>query len=120
MTREIVAPPRSGLAALAILIPILFLAVAGLVRAALNGARLPALLCGLAIAGAVALLCGLFMVQPNQARVLQLFGRYVGSVKDAGLRWANPFYTKKSISLRVRNFESSHLKVNDLDGNPIE
>jgi regulator of protease activity HflC (stomatin/prohibitin superfamily) len=120
MTRELVAPPRSGLAALAILVPILFLAAAGLVRSAVNDARLPALLWGLTIVGALALLCGLFMVQPNQARVLQLFGRYVGSVKDPGLRWANPFYTKKSISLRVRNFESSRLKVNDLDGNPIE
>jgi len=60
------------------------------------------------------------MVNPNEARVLQLFGSYVGTAKQPGLRWANPFYTKKRISLRVRNFESSHLKVNDSDGNPIE
>ncbi len=66
------------------------------------------------------LLCGLFMVQPNQATVLQLFGRYVGTVKTDGLKWSNPFYTKKRISLRVRNFESNKLKVNDHDGNPIE
>jgi len=66
------------------------------------------------------LLCGLFMVQPNQAAVLQLFGRYVGTVRADGLKWANPFYTKKRISLRVRNFESNKLKVNDHDGNPIE
>jgi regulator of protease activity HflC (stomatin/prohibitin superfamily) len=66
------------------------------------------------------LLCGLFMVQPNQAVVLQLFGRYVGSVKTAGLKWSNPFYSKKRISLRIRNFESNKLKVNDHDGNPIE
>src|SRR5918999_723413 len=63
---------------------------------------------------------GLFVVNPNEARVLQLFGDYVGTAKVAGLRWANPFYTKKRISLRVRNFESSHLKVNDSEGNPIE
>ena len=63
---------------------------------------------------------GFFMVNPNEARVLQLFGSYVGTAKQPGLRWANPFYTKKRISLRVRNFESSHLKVNDSDGNPIE
>jgi regulator of protease activity HflC (stomatin/prohibitin superfamily) len=63
---------------------------------------------------------GFFTVHPNEARVLQLFGRYVGTVKDPGLRWANPFYTKKRISVRVRNFESSRLKVNDADGNPIE
>ncbi len=65
-------------------------------------------------------LAGLFTVAPNEARVLQLFGAYRGSVRDEGLRWANPFYTKKRISLRVRNFESAKLKVNDTDGNPIE
>jgi regulator of protease activity HflC (stomatin/prohibitin superfamily) len=63
---------------------------------------------------------GLFVVNPNEAKVLQLFGRYAGSVKVAGLRWANPFYSKRRISLRVRNFESSRLKVNDNEGNPIE
>src|SRR5688572_26151310 len=68
----------------------------------------------------IVLLCGLFMVQPNQATVLQLFGRYVGTVKTDGLKWSNPFYTKKRISLRVRNFESNKLKVNDHDGSPIE
>jgi regulator of protease activity HflC (stomatin/prohibitin superfamily) len=66
------------------------------------------------------LLTGLFVVNPNEARVLQLFGSYAGTAKVAGLRWANPFLTKKRMSLRVRNFESSHLKVNDADGNPIE
>jgi regulator of protease activity HflC (stomatin/prohibitin superfamily) len=63
---------------------------------------------------------GFFVVGPNEAQVLQLFGAYAGSAKIAGLRWANPFYTRKKISLRVRNFESSHLKVNDAEGNPIE
>ena len=68
----------------------------------------------------VFLMAGLFIVNPNQARVLQLFGSYAGTAKVAGLRWVNPFYSKKLISLRVRSFESSHLKVNDKDGNPIE
>jgi regulator of protease activity HflC (stomatin/prohibitin superfamily) len=63
---------------------------------------------------------GLFVVNPNEGRVLQLFGDYVGTVKTPGLRWANPLYTKRRISLRVRNFESARLKVNDQDGNPIE
>lgn len=63
---------------------------------------------------------GLFVVNPNEGRVLQLFGDYKGTVKTAGLRWANPFYTKRHVSLRVRNFESQRLKVNDADGNPIE
>jgi len=65
-------------------------------------------------------LAGLFTVQPNRGVVLQLFGRYVGTVRAPGLRWANPFYSKRSISLRVRNFETSKMKVNDQDGNPIE
>jgi regulator of protease activity HflC (stomatin/prohibitin superfamily) len=63
---------------------------------------------------------GFFMVQPNQAAVLQLFGKYVGTERTAGLRWTNPFYGKRAISLRTRNFESSKLKVNDHLGNPIE
>jgi regulator of protease activity HflC (stomatin/prohibitin superfamily) len=66
------------------------------------------------------LLFGHFMVHPNQGRVLQLFGKYRGTAKTQGLRWANPLLTKKRVSLRVRNFESSRLKVNDSDGNPIE
>jgi len=74
----------------------------------------------LAVAFSLLLLCGLFMVNPNEGKVLQLFGRYVGTVKEPGLRFANPLYAKKRISMRVRNFESGRLKVNDLDGNPIE
>jgi hypothetical protein len=63
---------------------------------------------------------GFFMVAPNEASVLQLFGSYVGTAKTPGLRWANPFYSKRKLSLRVRNFESAHLKVNDANANPIE
>ncbi|HOP07049.1 MAG TPA: SPFH domain-containing protein [candidate division Zixibacteria bacterium] len=63
---------------------------------------------------------GLFFVNPNEARVVQLFGKYIGTTRQEGLRWANPFYTKKRISLRVRNFETGRMKVNDIDGNPIE
>jgi len=63
---------------------------------------------------------GLFVVNPNEGKVLQLFGSYVGTVKDPGLRWANPLYTKKRVSLRVRNFETSKMKVNDNRGNPVE
>jgi regulator of protease activity HflC (stomatin/prohibitin superfamily) len=69
---------------------------------------------------AIAVLCGFFSVHPNKAAVLQLFGKYVGTVKDEGLRWANPFFAKHTISLRTRNFETNRLKVNDFDGNPIE
>jgi len=63
---------------------------------------------------------GFFLVNPNQAKVLQLFGDYKGTARLPGLRWANPFYSKRVISLRVRNFETAKLKVNDKRGNPIE
>lgn len=74
------------------------------------------------VLGVVFLFClfGLYMVEPNQAAVLSLFGKYVGTVKENGLRWNNPFYGKKKVSQRVRNFESGKLKVNELDGSPIE
>jgi regulator of protease activity HflC (stomatin/prohibitin superfamily) len=63
---------------------------------------------------------GFFQVAPNEGQVLQLFGKYAGTVREEGLRWTNPFYSLCRVSLRVRNFESSKLKVNDSDGNPIE
>ncbi|HEU0030266.1 MAG TPA: SPFH domain-containing protein [Kofleriaceae bacterium] len=74
---------------------------------------------GLFIFG-ILLLSGCMVIGPNEARVLTFFGRYNGSVKTSGLRWINPFTTKRPISLRVRNFETAKIKVNDLDGNPIE
>src|SRR4029079_3681117 len=82
----------------------------------------PAMIIGwmLVLGGSIVLLAGLFVVNPNEGKVLQFFGSYAGTVKRPGLRWANPLYTKKRISQRIRNFESSHLKVNDNEGNPIE
>ena len=68
----------------------------------------------------LAMCAGFLIINPNQAAVAQLFGEYVGSVKEEGFWWMNPFYMKHRISLRIRNFESGHLKVNDRDGNPIE
>lgn len=65
------------------------------------------------------ILPGFFIVNPNQSKVLTLFGKYVGTVKDNGFFWANPFYAKKNISLRARNFDSERVKVNDKLGNPI-
>lgn len=62
---------------------------------------------------------GFVMVQPNNSRVLLLFGKYIGTIKKNGLYWVNPFYTKKKISLRASNFDSERLKVNDKMGNPI-
>ena len=63
---------------------------------------------------------GLFAVPPNEARVLQLFGNYVGTVRTPGLRYTNPLYSRRRVSVRVRNFETERSKVNDTDGNPIE
>ena len=62
---------------------------------------------------------GFFLVNPNTSKVLLLFGKYIGTVKENGFYWANPFYTKKSISLRASNFDSERVKVNDKLGNPI-
>jgi Membrane protease subunits, stomatin/prohibitin homologs len=87
------------------------------IRMASPGVILTGLLIGIV---AFLSLIGLYTVQPNQAAVLSLFGKYVGTVKDNGLRWSNPFYGKKKVSQRVRNFESGKLKVNELDGSPIE
>ena len=80
------------------------------------------LLVGAIIVAALAVftLVGLYMVEPNQSAVLSLFGKYVGTVQENGLRWNNPFFTKRKVSLRIRNFESGRLKVNELDGSPIE
>lgn len=78
---------------------------------------------GLAIVcGAILLLLctGFFIVKPNQGSVMQLFGRYVGTERREGLRWANPFYSNQNVSLRIRNFESGKLKVNDKGGSPID
>ncbi len=70
--------------------------------------------------GAVWCLAGLYMLQPNQAALMMLFGSYRGTDRSEGLRWANPFYVKKKVSVRARNFNSEKLKVNDMRGNPIE
>lgn len=77
---------------------------------------------GFALASIGVAICwaGLFMVHPNEAKVLQLFGKYVGTAYEPGLKWANPFYMKTAVSVRVRNFESGKLKVNDSRGSPIE
>ncbi|MBB1087346.1 SPFH domain-containing protein [Lysobacter sp. SG-8] len=72
------------------------------------------------VAVVVFMLSGFYTIQPNQSAVLSLFGKYVGTAKENGLRWNNPFFAKRKVSLRVRNFESGKLKVNDLDGSPIE
>jgi regulator of protease activity HflC (stomatin/prohibitin superfamily) len=120
MTREIQKSTLSGIPMLLGLIAALLFTGYLLITAAKAGSAVAVI--SLALLGFVEffLLFGLFMVQPNNAVVLQLFGRYVGTTREEGLRWANPFFSKRPISLRVRNFESSKLKVNELEGSPIE
>lgn len=120
--KEVVARSWSGLP---MLFALLAAHAAGIwLLVASNGDQ--GLVPGLLMAGiavlvvAFILLFGLYMVEPNQAAVLSLFGKYIGTDRNDGLRWNNPFYSKKKVSLRVRNFESGKLKVNELDGSPIE
>ncbi|MGM8226459.1 SPFH domain-containing protein [Cellvibrio sp. ARAG 10.3] len=116
MTHEFKASSGSGYVLLLVLLLAQIGSIAGVVL-------LPPLL--KILLGLIAILVficwfGFYMVHPNQGKVLQLFGRYTGTDRENGLRWANPLYSKKSVSLRVRNFESGRLKVNDANGNPIE
>lgn len=116
--RSVSAP--SGIPALVGLIVLLLVDIAWLVYAIQTKTAWAIVTAILAIIALLICLGGFFTVAPNEGKVLQFFGRYVGTVRDPGPRWANPFYSKTGVSLRARNFESSKLKVNDLDGNPIE
>ncbi len=118
--REVLVIPKPGLGMLTVFLGGLVVAVLVFVGGAAMESPLLITLAILASVGCFLGLIGLFTVSPNQAKVLQLFGNYKGTVREPGLRWVNPFFTKRGISLRVRNFESERLKVNDLAGNPIE
>jgi len=120
MLQEKVHSSANGYGALTVLLGLAFLCVVGFFEGAMRASAFMAL--AMIVCGAVALLLlkGLFVVNPNEGRVLQLFGNYVGTVRDPGLRWTNPFYSKDTVSLRVRNFETTQLKVNDHSGSPIE
>jgi len=110
----------SGYVALVIL-PLLTAGVVWWLVQSIQAANVPLIVVNVVLLVVLLILyMGFFMVHPNQAKVLQLFGTYVGSVRETGLRWANPFYSKETVSLRVRNFESGQMKVNDSSGNPIE
>ncbi|MGW6733153.1 SPFH domain-containing protein [Streptomyces sp. NPDC055013] len=86
-----------------------------------GGAKAALIIAGVLVAiAAVLAMCGLNMVAPGEARVVQLFGRYRGTIREDGLRWVNPFTSRTKISTRVRNHETAVLKVNDAYGNPIE
>ena len=120
MLREIERRAMSGMVMLLIL-PAALLAVAWLAIAALRRGEVLAAVLWLLLAVVLAVLhAGFFVVNPNEGKVLQLFGDYRGTARQPGLRWANPFYSKTKVSTRIRNFDSDKLKVNDLEGTPIE
>ncbi len=109
-----------GTLMLLFLIALSVLSIVMIIQAAGEGNGWAALAWALVLGVAVFCCFGVTIVNPNQARVVQLFGTYKGSLKQQGLWWVNPFSTRRRVSLRIRNFESSKLKVNDQDGNPIE
>ena len=120
MIRESAARPSSGMFMLVLIPALLILSVWWLIHGAHQGSTVQVLSAVLAIVLLAIGLGGFFVVEPNQSTVLMLFGNYRGSERRPGLWWTNPFMTKKRVTMRVRNFESSKLKVNDHDGNPIE
>lgn len=120
MIRERVRSTVSGFLVLAVVLVVMVITGFGFRRAAM-AQDAPSVLAWVAVfAVSLVVAKGVFILNPNEGKVLQLFGAYRGTARTPGLRWANPFYTKARISLRVRNFESARLKVNDTDGNPIE
>ena len=120
MIREQVRNVSSGYLML-VALAVLQLALAYGVYRSLVSFSVPALITTVLASIVVLILwAGLFMIHPNEAKVMQLFGKYVGTAHEPGLKWANPFYAKTAVSTRVRNFESGKLKVNDSNGSPIE
>ena len=122
MTREKVQRTVPGWLMLPLVMLVEALLIGFLIRAVGMDAAPPSVAIPwvMTIVAVALLLTGLFVVNPNDAKVLVLFGKYGGTVKHAGFHWANPLFHKRRLSLRVRNFESSKIKVNDQDGNPIE
>ena len=120
MLREINKPGTSGLLMVFLGILLLGLGVWRVIVGADGGSPLTAISGAILLLTGILTLSGLFTVQPNEGKVLTLFGKYVGTVRESGLFWANPFFTKKAVSLRIRNFETAKLKVNDNHSNPIE
>jgi regulator of protease activity HflC (stomatin/prohibitin superfamily) len=114
----------SGWVMLTALTAVIFASIAAIVAMARAGLpdEYPLLIVGAVVVIIVAgvSFIGLTVVNPNQARVVTLFGVYKGSIKAAGFWWVNPLTSRRRLSLRIRNFESGKLKVNDHDGNPIE
>jgi len=120
MLREKTAGALSGVFMLVVLLAGFVFPLWWLIAAARAASGWSALGASLTMVIDIILVMGFVIVNPNQAQVVTLFGNYVGSLRAPGLWWVNPFSVRRRVSLRVRNFESSKLKVNDHDGNPIE
>ena len=120
MIREHVRKVSSGYLMLVVLLVAQLATGYGIYRAVLAESVPGIIMAVLAAVLVLILWAGLFMIHPNEAKVLQLFGKYVGTAHEPGLKWANPFFQKTAVSTRVRNFESGKLKVNDSNGSPIE
>jgi len=120
MLQERKARGFSGWGMLFTLVVLLFFFLAGLITFARAEEGWSTLAWAIALAVDVFLLCGFVVVNPNEAKVAQLFGTYKGTLREMGFWWLNPLMTKRRISLRIRNFETPKLKINDHDGNPIE
>jgi regulator of protease activity HflC (stomatin/prohibitin superfamily) len=120
MLREQDFKPVNGLFMVLVILGALAAILAGIIAAANAGNEAAIGILSILTVFVSLAFAGLFTVNPNEARVLTLFGRYIGTVRNAGLWFANPFFAKKRISLRVRNFETTKLKVNDNHSNPIE
>ena len=112
MKEENIIVPANGYLMLLVFLTLFFGSIAAIIS-------LESILPVITIVLSIIIAVGFIMVQPNNSRVLLLFGKYVGTVKRNGFYWVNPFYTKTKISLRASNFDSERLKVNDKLGNPI-
>ena len=120
MIREFQPRATNGILALLLLLALGAFSVLLVLRGAAMERPLLAVGGALLFVFTVICLTGLYIVNPNEARVVTLFGNYVGSTKTPGLWWINPFTAKRKVSLRIRNFETAKLKVNDANSNPIE
>ncbi len=120
MTREFIRKAAPGLPVLFALLAAMLAGAWLIYSALLDRSLLVAFAGAMVILLALIMCAGLFTVEPNEAKVLQLFGTYKGTVRQQGLFFANPFFTKKRITLRARNFETTRLKVNDKHSNPVE
>ena len=120
MVRERPLRAANGFVALIVLLALTALFGLRLLGAVQDATPGKAIVWGVLLAVVLVCLAGFFVVNPNDARVLTLFGKYIGTVKEAGFWFANPFAVKQRVSLRVRNFETAKLKVNDAHSNPIE